>query len=74
MTDRKTITVTEAAYEAADTARRDGESWSEFLERAAADDVDDGATEHTPNTVAVTNVDEIARRTAEAVENRMTRR
>ena len=30
--------------------------------------------EHTLNTVAVENVDEIARRTASEVENRMTRR
>lgn len=66
---RKTITVTDAAYEAAAADRRDGESWSEYLERVASDD-----TEHTPNTVAVTNVDEIARAAADAVEDRMTRR
>jgi len=65
---RKTITVTGAAYEAADADRRDDESWSEYLERVAGD------TEHGPNTVAVENVDEIARQTADEVENRMTRR
>ncbi|MFC7202876.1 hypothetical protein ACFQJC_05065 [Haloferax namakaokahaiae] len=65
---RKTITVTETAFNAADEERRDGESWSDYLVRTATD------TEHEPNTVAVENVDEIARRSAEMVEDRMTRR
>ena len=64
---RKTITVSTEAFEAADADRRDGESWSDYLQRVADD-------EHGPNTVVVKNVDEIARASASEVENRMTRR
>lgn len=71
MTDRKTITVEEAAFEASDADRRDDESWTDYLHRVAGDGDED---EHTPNTVAVENVDEVARATAAEVENRMTRR
>jgi len=64
---RTTITVTDDAFEAADADRRDDESWSDYLQRVAD-------TEHDPNTAAVSNVDEIARATADEVEDRMTRR
>ena len=70
MSDRKTITVSEAAYDAADADRRDSESWTEYLLRIAGD----SEGEHTPNTVVAENVDEIARAAATEVENRMTRR
>jgi len=70
MSDRKTITLRESAYDALDDAKREDESFSDTVERLA----DGSEGEHTPNTVAVTNVDEIARRTADEVENRMTRR
>ena len=68
MSDRKTLTVSAEAFEAADADRREGESWTDYLLRVARED------EHTPNTVAVENVDEIARMTAGEVENRMTQR
>lgn len=66
---RKTISVTEDVYERLAEAKREGESWSNTLARLA-----DGGGECKPNTVAVENVDEIARATADEVENRMTRR
>lgn len=68
MTDRKTITLREPAYDALDDAKREDESFSDTVERLA----DGPAGEHTPNTVAVENVDEIARAAASEVENRMT--
>lgn len=75
MSDRKTHTITEAAHEAADATRQDDESWTEWTLRAVeALEGPDDSTEHESNTVAVENVDEIARRAAEEVENRMTRR
>ena len=64
---RKTITVSEEAFETAEANQQGGESWSEYLIRTAT-------TEHGPNTVVVENVDEVARRSAEMVEDRMTRR
>jgi len=70
MSDRKTISMTHEAFAAADADRRDGESWTDYLLRVAQQDT----TEHGPQTVAVENVDEIALRAADEVENRMTRR
>jgi len=70
---RKTITVTDEAFEAAAADRRDGESWSDYLQRVADADTD-ADTEHDPNTVAVANIDEVARAVGDEVENRMTRR
>jgi len=70
MSDRKTITLRESAYDALDDAKREDESFSDTVERLA----DGSEAEHTPNTVAVENVDEIARAAATEVENRMTRR
>lgn len=61
---RKTITVTEAAFEAADSDRDEDESWSEYLQRVAD-------TEHTPNTVVVENIGEVARAVGDEVEDRM---
>lgn len=68
---RTTLSVTDDAYDALDTHRRDDESWSECFARIAAE-FDD--TEYGPQTVSVDNVDEIARAAADEVENRMTRR
>lgn len=64
---RTTITVTDGAFEAADADRRDGESWSDYLQRVAG-------TEHDPNTVVVENIGEVARAVGDEVESRMTRR
>ena len=69
---RKTTSVTEAAFERCDEHRRDDESWTDFFHRVA-DLLEDG-TEQNPQTVAVENVAEVARATADEVENRMTRR
>jgi predicted CopG family antitoxin len=69
---RKTITVSEAAYERLQAHKDSGESWTEVINRAA--EAMDSEDEHKPNAVAVTNIDEIARATADEVENRMTRR
>jgi len=69
MSDRKTITVDADAFKTADADRREDESWTDYLRRVAGDD-----DEHTPNTVAVENVDEIARAAATEVEDRLTRR
>lgn len=69
MTERKTLTVSKAAYEAADANRRDGESWTEYHKRVA-----DTSDEHTLNTATVENIDELARAVGDEVENRLARR
>ena len=67
---RTTLTVTDDAHDAAEPVKDELDmSWSQFLEAAA--DALDGADEHGPNTVAVENVDEIARASAQAVEDRL---
>jgi predicted CopG family antitoxin len=66
MSDRKTLSVTEACYERLEAEKREDESWTDCLIRLA-----DGADEQGPNTVAVENVDEIARASAQAVEDRL---
>jgi hypothetical protein len=72
MTDRAHVSTTQAAHDRLDAHRREGESWSDLFERVA--DVLDDADANGPETVAVENVDEIARAAADEVENRMTRR
>lgn len=71
MTERKTITVTEDAYERLLDHKSEGESWAQVFDRAA-DALE--SQDETMNTTAVTNVDEIARAAADEVEDRMTRR
>jgi predicted CopG family antitoxin len=71
MTGRTTITTSEAAHDRLADHKREGESWTELFNRAA-EALE--STEGDVNTTAVANVDEIARATAEEVENRMTRR
>jgi hypothetical protein len=71
MTGRTTTTTSEAAHDRLAEFKRDGESWTELFHRAA--DALESA-EGGVNTTAVENVDEIARATADEVENRMTRR
>lgn len=73
MSDRKTVSTTIEAHAALATQKRDDESWSQLFTRAARA-LDEQDTEHTPNTVTVENVGEIAVRSAQEVENRMTRR
>jgi predicted CopG family antitoxin len=71
---RKTITISKNAYDRLAPLKDEDESWTDII-HGLVDEVegrDDG--EHSPNTVAVTNVDEIARATATEVENRMARR
>lgn len=68
MTGRKTITVDEPVFDRLAEAKPADASWSEYLSNLADGTVND------VNTVAVENVDEIARQTASEVENRMTRR
>jgi polyphosphate kinase 2 (PPK2 family) len=70
---RTTLTVTDEAFKAADADRHDDESWSDYLKRVADADAD-ADTEHNPNTVAVANIDEVARAVGDEVETRMTRR
>jgi len=71
MTERTTTTTSQAAHDRLAEHKRAGESWTELFNRAAeALESQDGDV----NTTAVANVDEIARATAEEVENRMTRR
>jgi hypothetical protein len=72
---RKTITVTDDVYERLGALKQDDESWSDIGDRAAgALESQDDDVNTDPNSVAVTNVDEIARASADAVEDRMTRR
>jgi len=72
---RQTITGSEAAVERLRDHKADGESWTETLNRAAdALESLDGDDELGLNSVAVENVDEIARAAADEVENRMARR
>jgi predicted CopG family antitoxin len=72
---RQTITASDAAVERLREFKRDGESWTETLNRAAeALEAQDGDGELGMNSVAVENVDEIARAAADEVENRMARR
>ena len=72
---RKTITVTEDVYERLATLKRDDESWSELGDRAA-DVLESGDSDVNtePSSVVVENIDEIARASADEVEDRMTRR
>jgi predicted CopG family antitoxin len=70
MADRKTISLTEGAYDALEAEKREGESFTDVVRRLTAET----GTTQTPNRVAVANVDEIARRAATEVENRMTTR
>jgi len=69
MSDRKTLSVTVECYEELQAEKRENESWTDCLSRLV-----DGADEHGLNTVAVENVDEVARATATEVENRLPRR
>jgi hypothetical protein len=71
---RKSITVDASVYERLADHKDADESWSDFGARVADTLEDDDGGEHKPSTVAVTNVDEVARATADEVENRMTRR
>jgi len=72
---RTTLTVTDDAHDRLAAHKGDGESWSDVFERAAeALEGQDSDLNTDPNTVAVDNVDEIARAAADAVENRMARR
>lgn len=73
MSNRKTVTVDGDAHAKLAAHKDPSESWSDVFSRAA-DALSDSESEHTLNTVAVENVDEIARRTASEVEDRMTRR
>jgi len=68
MSDRKTITIDADLHERLADAKPAGQSWTEFLDNLA-----DGGV-NTANTVVVGNIDELARATADEVENRMTRR
>jgi predicted CopG family antitoxin len=68
---RTTITTSDAAHDRLAEFKREGESWTELFNRAA-DALE--STDGDVNTTAVSNVDEIARATADEVENRMTRR
>ena len=75
MTDRKSITVSGDAFDRADAHKQEDESWTDFWHRVAdtlESQDEDVSTE--PDTVVVENVDEIARASADKVENRMARR
>lgn len=77
MTDRTNISVTDDVHERCSTLKRDDESWSAFLTRAA-DALEQTETDHTQTALTTAHIDDIAarvsRRTAEEVENRLTRR
>jgi len=76
MSDRKHLSTTPDAYQAADAVRHDGESWSKFLHRAAK--ALDGSVETDPETNlgdVMARLDDleatIPPRTADDVENRL---
>jgi|AntDeeMinimDraft_6_1070357.scaffolds.fasta_scaffold07998_2 hypothetical protein len=76
MGDRKHISTTGAAFQAADEVRDEDESWSEFLHRAA--EALDGSVETDPETDladVMARLDDleatIPSRTADDVENRL---
>lgn len=73
---RKTLTVARSPFERCAELKREGESWSEFLHRAAdALETDTGRTEHESNTLTEDHIDDIAtaaaRRTAEELEAKL---
>lgn len=74
MSNRKTVSVTLEAHAALAEQKHPDESWSDVFHRAADALGEVGTDEHEPNTVVVENVGEIAVRSAEKVEERMTRR
>ena len=76
MGDRKHISTTQDAFDAADDVREEDESWSEFLHRAA--EALDGGVETDPETElgdVMARLDDleatIPSRTADDVENRL---
>lgn len=79
MTDRTTLSLPDDTVERLEAHKRDGESWPAFADRVAniLDDTDSEG-EHAMNTLPPGVVDdlaaEISRRTADEVENRLTRR
>lgn len=78
---RKSTSVTEDAFEHAQTTKRDDESWSEWFHRAADalesqdDDVDTGpSTVDLPDDVLrEAHIPDIKREVVDAVEGRLTR-
>jgi len=77
MSDRKTISVDSETYATLYALKRDGESWSATLSRAA-EALESQAGDVNANALTVSHIDDIAarvsRQTAEEVENRLTRR
>jgi len=72
---RKHCSVSEAAFNQLAVHMDEGESWSDLFERAAeALEAQDCGVNTEPETVAVENIQEVARATADEVEDRMTRR
>ena len=72
---RTTLSVPDALYERLEACKRDDESWPDVLKRAAEalESTDDGS-ERTMDALTQDHIDDIARATADEVENRMTRR
>lgn len=79
---RKTITVPEPIYDDLDYVNRDDESFGDTIARLIVADEDAGSHagtgEHSPNTLTVDHIEDIAaltaQQTAAEVENRLTRR
>ena len=69
MGDRAHVSTKQESYDRLDAHRREDESWSDMFERLA--DVLEDADANGSETVAVENVDEIARASAKAVEDRL---
>lgn len=76
MTDRKTLSITKACYDRLFEAKREDESWTDCLSRLV-----DGDDEHGLNAVDPLTRDDVddivtrtASKTADEVENRLTRR
>lgn len=74
MPGRKTITISKSAYDRLAPLKDEDESWTDVINSLVDEVEGEDGGEHKPNTVSVSNVDEIARATATEVENRMTRR
>ena len=72
---RKSITTDETAFERCRDLKREGESWADFLERAADALEDDTGPELASSVLTEDHIADIAaevsRRTADEVENRL---
>jgi len=70
---RKTVTISEAAYEQLAAAKRDEESFTDIVLRLTSEEPPDGG-EHRPNTLTEEHIEDIATLTASRTAAELERR